>query len=538
MDKIIYKMFLFFLILATAIVAVYAIRGIGKNPGGMFAENTEVVAGPIGERTGVTAYSADFDASEIRMAGGCLSFTTVFKEVYVYADDELIYENSGSGSVFIRSTGNVWHAVSVPVDCKVITVNIKSIYGDSPSLTTFIAGNYYNIRAMLVRDSSLALVISLLDIVFGLGIVIYFYIIGRFNAVSFKLFPFGITAILIGIWSAGETNAMMVLFSNRVLAAVFAFMLLVLIPIPYVVYIHFVLWPEDRWMYRVPEIISLFNFVLVIGLAAFGIMDLKESVVITHSIWAVSVAYVLVAAFHALRSNKVNKDKNAVFNCAAMLILVAVASIEVIYYWTGLHAQNDVLGRSLLLAYITLLGFRGIIESIKDIEKGRRAEYYRKLANTDSTTGLLNRMAFNNDVDKLKKEDEYSIVSMDLNNLKKVNDTKGHQAGDRYIINASNIIRNVFGNDGSCYRIGGDEFCAIIKRKGSGALAEALIRVMNEEIEKHNASYTEDPVSIAWGYDTNTSNAPRPYSEVLYSADEKMYENKRLQKSKAEGVVR
>ena len=52
MDKIIYKMFLFFLILATAIVAVYAIKGIGYSPSGMFEENTEVIVAPASERQG------------------------------------------------------------------------------------------------------------------------------------------------------------------------------------------------------------------------------------------------------------------------------------------------------------------------------------------------------------------------------------------------------------------------------------------------------------------------------------------------------
>ena len=64
------------------------------------------------------------------------------------------------------------------------------------------------------------------------------------------------------------------------------------------------------------------------------------------------------------------------FNCAAMLILIAVAGLEIIYYWTGQRLENDILGRSLIFGYITVLGYIGIRESAKDIQKGRMAEYY------------------------------------------------------------------------------------------------------------------------------------------------------------------
>jgi diguanylate cyclase (GGDEF)-like protein len=531
MDKFILKTYIFFFILACIFVGVYASLNIGIGPESMFPQNTGVEVAPLSESSEPgDEYMASFDASEIAKAGGCLSFTTIHKDVRVYEDGELIYEYLGSRSLFMRSNGNVWNAVRVSDESRTITVDIKTVYGEAVSTPQFIAGDYYNIRYSIAVRSTPALLISLLDIISGIAMVLYFSVIGRINKSNNKLLPFGITAILIGIWSAGETNAMVILLANRTLASVIAYMVLIFIPIPYVMYIKLTLWPDDKWIYRIPMCLCLFDFVLVTGLALSGTLDLKHSVIYTHMFWAIAILYVLAAAVRTLKRRKIEKDENALFNCAAMLILIAVASVEIGYYWTGLRTQNDILGRSLIFAYIAVLGFLGIRESIKDIENGRMAEYYRKLANTDSITGLANRTAFNQDIDELKKEEEYSIISIDLNDLKTVNDTKGHQAGDRYIINAARILSKIFGNDGTCYRIGGDEFCVLIKKSGSDAITGSLISEMEKEIIAHNKMETSYPVSFAWGYESNIPSQPRDYSEIMRCADEKMYENKRLQK--------
>jgi diguanylate cyclase (GGDEF)-like protein len=145
-------------------------------------------------------------------------------------------------------------------------------------------------------------------------------------------------------------------------------------------------------------------------------------------------------------------------------------------------------------------------------------------------TTLYNRNAFNNDVAQLSINTEYSIISLDLNNLKSVNDNLGHQAGDRYIINAANIINDIFGHEGTCYRIGGDEFSVIIQKPDSGMVTEKLIKKLEKEIEIHNTNNPSEPVYIAYGYHSHTPDSAYDYNETLHLADEKMYENKRLQK--------
>ena len=82
----------------------------------------------------------------------------------------------------------------------------------------------------------------------------------------------------------------------------------------------------------------------------------------------------------------------------------------------------------------------------------------------DPLTKLLNRRCFYLEVNHLKKS-KMIILSMDLNNLKVYNDTKGHAAGDRALVTVSQIMEEVFNTHARLYRTGGDEFMAIFTKQ-------------------------------------------------------------------------
>ena len=81
----------------------------------------------------------------------------------------------------------------------------------------------------------------------------------------------------------------------------------------------------------------------------------------------------------------------------------------------------------------------------------------KKAALTDEMTGLFNRNAYTQDIVKYNNIDNYNnihIIEFDLNGLKMINDTKGHTAGDEFIIGSAHCIMNVFQKYGKCYRKG------------------------------------------------------------------------------------
>ncbi len=94
-------------------------------------------------------------------------------------------------------------------------------------------------------------------------------------------------------------------------------------------------------------------------------------------------------------------------------------------------------------------------------------EHLQDVATTDSLTGLENRLAFDALLETINqedsKEDSWTMFLMDVNGLKYANDTFGHQAGDELIIAAAKAIKDTYGTNGNCFRIGGDEFAVITR---------------------------------------------------------------------------
>ena len=83
---------------------------------------------------------------------------------------------------------------------------------------------------------------------------------------------------------------------------------------------------------------------------------------------------------------------------------------------------------------------------------------------TDELTDLRNRRCYDEDIAAYgtrEMEDDLVVFSLDVNGLKEMNDTKGHAAGDKLLVDAAKCLASVFEPIGKVYRTGGDEFMAI-----------------------------------------------------------------------------
>ncbi|MCR5113773.1 MAG: diguanylate cyclase [Acholeplasmatales bacterium] len=101
-----------------------------------------------------------------------------------------------------------------------------------------------------------------------------------------------------------------------------------------------------------------------------------------------------------------------------------------------------------------------IIQSKTIAETKLRAEIYNTLSTQDVLTGLLNRRGYDNFLSKVSDNDTLNAVFCDLNGLKNINDTIGHEAGDEFIKDFAKLLNESFG-DGNIFRISGDEFVVI-----------------------------------------------------------------------------
>ncbi|MCR5102775.1 MAG: diguanylate cyclase [Butyrivibrio sp.] len=159
-------------------------------------------------------------------------------------------------------------------------------------------------------------------------------------------------------------------------------------------------------------------------------------------------------------------------------------------------------------------------------------DYFNKLAYTDELSGLPNKAAFDRDVtlimDDIKKNDEtFELIIMDINFLKRINDSIGHDVGDILISGVSGYIADTFGKS-NAYRIGGDEFAAILLKENVGK-SEMYIEKLNREIMEY--AYKQKNIfgcviSIACGASVYKRDEDNNFSDVFKRADSNMYKNK------------
>ena len=167
----------------------------------------------------------------------------------------------------------------------------------------------------------------------------------------------------------------------------------------------------------------------------------------------------------------------------------------------------------------------------RDLEYAKNLELEKTIARTDALTGAKNKYCYIETEDfvntKIKNQtmSDFSVLVCDINNLKTINDTFGHDVGDRIIKDAKNLLSSIFTNS-SVFRTGGDEFVLILE--GSDYYKrDYLVKKINEANFKNKDTYN---LVLANGYSDFDSKKDKSVLDVFKRADEKMYNNKRMLK--------
>lgn len=151
-------------------------------------------------------------------------------------------------------------------------------------------------------------------------------------------------------------------------------------------------------------------------------------------------------------------------------------------------------------------------------------------ARKDALTGIGNKFAFLEAALKAEKgDDEYGILMMDVNDLKRINDAYGHVSGDQFLLDTVQLLRTVL-PDADIYRFGGDEFAAIIPlgdRKGVSkhAVEDDFLRKQKEYNIAHKP-WAPWGIWVAVGFASSGGEIGRSAEAILRAADMAMYENK------------
>lgn len=182
-----------------------------------------------------------------------------------------------------------------------------------------------------------------------------------------------------------------------------------------------------------------------------------------------------------------------------------------------------------------LFCMENIDEEVREKEEQKRTlRSVERLARLDELTGIKNKNAFaeytqsiEQRIRSVDKELQFGIVMCDVNDLKQINDTRGHSFGDEVLQRACRMICEVFRNS-QVYRVGGDEFVVVLTGPDFLVREELLENLRRESTA--NGRSRSGPV-IASGLAVFEPATDARFSDVLKRADEEMYENKKKLKS-------
>lgn len=219
------------------------------------------------------------------------------------------------------------------------------------------------------------------------------------------------------------------------------------------------------------------------------------------------------------------------FLLVGLIEIGVAAAVGLICWYMSPSKGYDAIAFSIgfVLFISTLFALIGYMQ-IKVVEDKKYMDVYKRLAYLDSLTMVKNRTAFEEKFAEMQaagyKDVLVSLFMFDLNNLKKTNDSLGHQEGDKLIVATGKTLQKVFDGIGEVYRLGGDEFAVILIGYKQN-LADLKEKFKNE-LQVY-ANENDIRISCAVGYAQLDWNPGDTFFRDIYKlADREMYTDKIL----------
>lgn len=288
---------------------------------------------------------------------------------------------------------------------------------------------------------------------------------------------------------------------------------------------------------KICAILNAIAFLLTITLAvthqAFEFVDGHYTVGALYDvITVIPVLTLIYMTCYIIKHRKIIGAHDVIAVCVYIFIMIVGALIEAAYgigtSYVSITIADVVIFVMLQNKLIERTKKQQEILAEKVDEEKKNVEKWIKKSNTDEVTGFFNRHAYEDDMFLIENEvraENFVYVSMDVNGLKVVNDTLGHEAGDELIVGACSCMSKCFGQYGKLYRTGGDEFVALIY--ATEPQLEKLEKDFEQVTEEWHGKLIEY-VTVSYGYVTQKEAGNMSLHQMAVLADKRMYENKTM----------
>lgn len=469
-------------------------------------------------------YTFTFD--EVDGGYRTLFFYTEHRNIDVYVNGDRVYRvRPFINNSFGQTPGCVWNSIALEESEEGAVVRVvatpvyNSVVGEAP---LFYFGEKYEIAMAVLLEQLPTLLLCFIGGLLGVFLMFYSAYNHRGNENDRTLLALGCLTLVISLWKLTDNVALYMLFEDFTGLYLAPLVFVQLGVVPFILFAKELNGGGDEKIWYAPIFFSIGGIVLVLTLQLMDVCDIRQVLWIIYLEWFVACAIVIWMMVLRIRRRgwDAKRRRDSILLVACLVLMVVDTGVFTI------SSISSLVGMAGFIAYVLLMGTFTIRDAKKLMEMGIKAQNYEQKAYHDPLTGLYNRTAY---TDYISQEnfvaDRCIVVVFDLNNLKKCNDTLGHEAGDRYIKECANLIQSVFGDIGRCYRMGGDEFAALIE----GVALESCkkrVKKLKVFVDERNAQHPEMEMGIACGYELYDRRVDHDINDTSRRADKMMYREK------------
>ena len=449
-----------------------------------------------------------------------LCFYVSHHHIEVYFDDVLAYRLTGSeGNRIGRNVSSNWCClhVSQEYEGKEMTVILTPLFDAAVDKNPeFFFGSHYSIVFDVLASELSPLIFSVLCTILGLVLIavsIFFSIMMK--SPTNNLLYLGLFSIFLGLWKITDLSFMPMMFPEHGMAMGYISVgALFMTGLTLMMYFSTMFTEKGRRPLQVMAMISALICLAILALQVLGVMEIRQNLIFCHGILIVAVLSIpLTAAFNRVFFKKTGLTHS--WRLLLLLLLLVGIALDLMLFYQNYNS-------GLLSCTITGFVIYTLVVFTGSVQNATRKAY------TDVRTGLVNRARWN----ELMNNDSgmlfpYGILVIDLNGLKHVNDTLGHEAGDQMIFQLSCILRNTLPRASVICRWGGDEFAVLLSDVDRPMLDRHITELMAAG-KRYNADHPELPIHFSLGAALSTEHPGLSRTDLFRLADEAMYRNKKL----------
>ncbi len=465
------------------------------------------------------------------ITGNSIMFYARQSYVNVYVGDVQCIEDSADRSMpYYMTPGSYWHYFRLPSDWegKELRIEIKADVDRYAGEVPVIYSGYKNAFLYMVAEQGIfSLVMCVPVLVLGIALVAF----GLFTSnkkLKDRLIILGLFALATSVWNLLEARITQVFFEDIQAATVVLFSCYYVIPFLAACFLDTYESFHNNKVMRAIMYGTGGIYILLQVLQGASVIRYIDFVSMGHIMIGIVIGGVVVNYVIQRKKNKIVND-SVVYK--AIMLLGIFCLVDIFRYHISPLLKTAQFSKIGFLVFFFYLGF-SVINQINEagiIERER--EIYKRLAFVDTMTQVFNRTAFEQKIYNMRQSDIVEptyFYMVDMNNLKKINDTYGHSAGDNAIIDIAKTLKESF-EGGECYRIGGDEFCVITEGIPEEKIKE-YSQIAHDELNAKSKEL-EYEINIAVGYSKVDKNG---LDDCFNIADELMYKNKAEYKRKVE----